>query len=278
MQRRLLDIIEKVTADDVLAILFVADLNKKICQKLLVKCIQIVGKSDISYITLEKKFPLDVVNQIKQIRYNFGIDGYRKPIYPDKHAKSIYAALDSHDIELVKLLLVEGNTDLDTAKALHYAVAYCDLKTTKELLDLRLADIDGRDHRNYTVLHIAAMRKEPEIIMSLLRKGAQPLYSTSDGRTALDICKRYTRSIDYSRSTEEGKPAPREQLCIEMLELAEMRDSTAEVTSIPAEMSSSDLLEYLESRGKLPQMETVLLNCKFFCLFLCVFASWFLVM
>lgn len=253
LQRRLLDILEKVTVEDTLKILSVANLSKNVCQKLLVKCIEIVGKSDIDYITLEKMIPFDVVTQIEHFHKNNGTDGREKPIFPDKQAKSIYRALDSDDIELVKLLLEEGNTNLDAAKALHYAVAFCDLKTTKELLNLNLADVNGRNHRNYTVLHIAAMRKEPEVIMSLLKKGAQPLDITSDRRTALQISKRLTKSTDY-RLPEEGKPTPKEQLCIDMLKWAEMRDSTTEVTSIPAEMNSENLherLSYLEMRGNL---------------------------
>lgn len=251
MQRRLLDILEKVATDDILSVLFVANLSKRFCQRLVDKCIDIVVESDINYVTLEKKLPPDVVSQIKQLRSDLGLNGRHNGI-PDKHEKSIFGALDLDDIELVKMLLDEGNTNLDDAKALHYAVGYCDLKITKELLDLNLADVNGRDHRNYTVLHIAAMRKEPEIIMSLLTKGAQPFDKTPDGRTALQIAKRLTRSMDYCKLTEQCKPSPKELLCIEMLERAEHRDSSTEVTSVPAEMKSDNLLEkllYLESRG-----------------------------
>ncbi|WOL03015.1 BTB/POZ domain and ankyrin repeat-containing protein NPR1 [Canna indica] len=246
-QRRLLDILDKVTKDDILRILFVANLNNKLCHKLLSKCVEKVVMSDIDSIALEKKLPPDIVSQIKQLRAEFGIDEAENVSFPDKHAKSIHGALDSDDIELVKMLLAEGKTTLDNAKALHYAVAYCDSKITKELLDLELADVNGRDHRNYTVLHIAAMRKEPEIIMSLLTKGARPSDTTPDGRTTLQICERLTRSIDYNRLPEQGKPCPKERVCIEVLGT---RDSS-EVNRIPAEMTSDNLLDklvYLESR------------------------------
>ncbi|XP_064998629.1 BTB/POZ domain and ankyrin repeat-containing protein NPR1-like isoform X2 [Musa acuminata AAA Group] len=202
-QRRLLDILEKVAMNEVLSILFVANLNYKLCQRLFMKAIDMVVNSDISYITLQKKLPSNVVKQIKQSRSNLGLDGQENFKFPDKHVKSIYGALDSDDIELVKLLLEEGHTTLDDAKGLHYAVAYCDSKITKELLDLGLADVNSRDHQNYTVLHVAAMRKDPEIIMSLLTMEARPLEITSDGRTALQISKRLTRSTDYYRSTEQ---------------------------------------------------------------------------
>ncbi|CAL9107463.1 unnamed protein product, partial [Musa textilis] len=250
-QRQLLSILQKVATDDILTILLVANLNNNLCQRLLTKCIGMVAQSDIDYVALKKKLPPDIVEQIMQSRSNFGLDGQESLEFPDKHVKSIYGALDSDDIELVKLLLGEGGTTLDNAKALHYAVAYCDSKITKELLSLGLADVNGRDHRHYTVLHSAAMRKEPEIIMSLLTMGARPFDHTSDGRTALQISKRLTRSTDYYRSTEQGKPSPRERLCIEMLEQAEMRDSFTEVTSVPVEMINDNLQErllYLESR------------------------------
>ncbi|KAJ8467065.1 hypothetical protein OPV22_029617 [Ensete ventricosum] len=219
-QRQLLNILQKVATDDILIILLVANLNNKLCQRLLTKCIWMVVQSDIDYVALKKKLPPDIVEQIKQSRSNFGLDGQENLEFSEKHVKSIYGALDSDDIELVKLLLEEG-------------------------------DVNGRDHRHYTVLHIAAMRKEPEIIMSLLTIGARPFDHTSDGRTALQISKRLTRSADYYRSTEQGKPSPRERLCIEMLEQAEMRDTFMEVTSVPVEMISDNLQErllYLESR------------------------------
>ncbi|CAL9114579.1 unnamed protein product [Musa acuminata var. zebrina] len=249
-QRRLLDILEKVATDDILLILIVANLCNKHCQRLLLKCIEMVVKSDIDYMTLEKKLPGNVVKQIVKFRSSLGSDGQSLG-FPDKHVKSIYVALDMDDIELIKMLLYEKHTTLDDAKALHYAVAYCDPKTTKQLLDLELADVNGKDHRGYTVLHVAAMRKEPEIIMSLLTRGAQPSYITSDGRTALKISKMHTRSIDYCRPVKRGETSPKERLCIEMLERAEAKDSPTEATSVPVEMISDNLREkllYLESR------------------------------
>ncbi|RZS19624.1 hypothetical protein BHM03_00052041 [Ensete ventricosum] len=270
LQRQLLNILQKVATDDILIILLVANLNNKLCQRLLTKCIWMVVQSDVDYVALKKKLPPDIVEQIKQSRSNFGLDGQENLEFSEKHVKSIYGALDSDDIELVKLLLEEGGTTLDNAKALHYVVAYCDSKITKELLSLGLADVNGRDHRHYTVLHIAAMRKEPEIIMSLLTMGARPFDHTSDGRTALQISKRLTRSADYYRSTEQGKPSPRERLCIEMLEQAEMRDSFMEVTSVPVEMISDNLQErllYLESRGNFTGVESILLFLFFLKIF-----------
>ncbi|XP_042459085.1 BTB/POZ domain and ankyrin repeat-containing protein NPR1-like [Zingiber officinale] len=246
-QRRLFDILNEVAKDDILPILVVANLNKNHCGQLLEKCIELVAVSDIESVTLEKKLSQELVKRILDVRAHLGSDGSNGLGLPA--AKKIYGALDTDDIELVKRFIDGKPTILDDAKALHYAVAFCHTNVTKQLLDLHLADINGRDHRNRTVLHIAAMRKEPEIIMYLLDKGARPLDVTTDGRTALQIAKRLTRAVDY-RSVGTA-PTPRERLSIEVLEQAESRDSVTEVTSIPVEMTSDNPREklfYLKSR------------------------------
>ena len=48
-------------------------------------------------------------------------------------------ALDSDDIELVRLLLDEKKISLDGAHGLHYAAAYCHPRTLAHLLDLGVA-------------------------------------------------------------------------------------------------------------------------------------------
>jgi len=118
----------------------------------------------------------------------------------------------------------EGKITLDDAYALHYAAAYCDPKITSELLELGCADVNLKNPRGYTVLHIAAMRREPATIVALLTKGANPSELTFDERTALQIAKRLTRAIDYCRTTDEGKESPKDRLCIEILERAESRN------------------------------------------------------
>ncbi|PIA42992.1 hypothetical protein AQUCO_02000445v1 [Aquilegia coerulea] len=250
-QRRLLDILDKVSVDDILMILSVAKICSKACERLLLECIEIVVKSDIDIITLEKALPHDILKQVMESRSELAIGDPECNTFPNKHVKRIHRALDSDDVELVRWLLKEGHTTLDDAYALHYAVAYCDAKTTTEVLDLGLADVNHRNARGYTVLHVAAMRKEPNIIVSLLTKGARPSDLTSDGKKALQISKRLTRSIDYNRSTEEGKSSPKDRLCIEILEQAERRDPLLGEASASLAMAGDDLrmkLLYLENR------------------------------
>ncbi|OMO91684.1 BTB/POZ-like protein [Corchorus olitorius] len=256
-QRHLLDIMDKVAIDDILVILYVANICGNVCEKLLAKCIETIVRSDVDIVTLDKALPHDIVKQITDYRLEFGIDKVENRGFPDKHVKRIHRALDSDDVELVRMLLKEGHTNLDEAHALHYAVAYCDAKTTTELLDLGLADVNGRNSRGYTVLHVAAMRKEPKIIVSLLTKGARPSDLTLDGRKALQISKRLTKAADYYKSTEEGKASPKDRLCIEILEQAERRDPLLGEASLSLAMAGDDLrmkLLYLENRVGLAKL------------------------
>ncbi|ERN15331.1 BTB/POZ domain and ankyrin repeat-containing protein NPR1 [Amborella trichopoda] len=251
-QRHLLEILDKVAIDDILVILSVATICDKASERLLLKCKEIVVNSDLDITSFEKALPIAVVKEITDLRSALGLvgpgggDGF-----PDKHVKRIHRALDSDDVELVRMLLKEEHSNLDDAYALHYAVAYCDSKTTIDLLDLGLADVNHRNQRGYTVLHIAAMRREPKIIVSLLTKGARPSDLTSDGRKALHISKRLTKFIDFSRSTEEAEPTPKERLCIEILEQAERRDPLPGEASVSLAIAGDDLrrsLIYLETR------------------------------
>ncbi|XP_021277363.1 BTB/POZ domain and ankyrin repeat-containing protein NPR1-like [Herrania umbratica] len=256
-QRHLLDIIDKVEIDDILVVLYVANMCGNTCERLLAKCIETIVKSDVDIVTLDKALPYHIVKQIMDSRLELDLDKPENRCFPDKHVKRIHRALDSDDVELVRMLLKEGHTNLDEANALHYAVAYCDAKTTTELLDLGLADVNRRNSRGYTVLHVAAMRKEPKIIVSLLTKGARPSDLTLDGRKAFQISKRLTRAADYYISTEEGKASPKDRLCVEILEQAERREPLLGEASFSLAMAGDDLrmkLLYLENRVGLAKL------------------------
>uniref|UniRef100_A0A0E0MSL0 BTB/POZ domain and ankyrin repeat-containing protein NPR1 n=1 Tax=Oryza rufipogon TaxID=4529 RepID=A0A0E0MSL0_ORYRU len=253
-QRRLLDVLDKVEVDNLLLILSVANLCNKSCMKLLERCLDMVVRSNLDMITLEKSLPPDVIKQIIDARLSLGLISPENKGFPNKHVRRIHRALDSDDVELVRMLLTEGQTNLDDAFALHYAVEHCDSKITTELLDLALADVNHRNPRGYTVLHIAARRREPKIIVSLLTKGARPADVTFDGRKAVQISKRLTKQGDYFGVTEEGKPSPKDRLCIEILEQAERRDPQLGEASVSLAMAGESLrgrLLYLENRGNL---------------------------
>ncbi|KAF3777741.1 Regulatory protein [Nymphaea thermarum] len=88
---------------------------------------------------------------------------------------------------------------LDNAHALHYAIAYCDSKTTTELLDIELADVNLRNLRGYTGLHVAALRTEPKIIVL-----SAPQYS---GRFNLTTQFSYYKEVLYMPDYENS-PLP----------------------------------------------------------------------
>ncbi|KAJ8766937.1 hypothetical protein K2173_011755 [Erythroxylum novogranatense] len=255
-QRHLLDILHKIAVDDILVVLSVANICDKACETLQTRCIEIVVKSDVDMVTLDKALPQHIVNQITHSRSELGLVNPESS-FSDKHVKRIHRALDSDDVELVRMLLKEGHTNLEDAHALHYAVAHCDAKTTTELLDLGLADVNCKNPRGYTVLHVAATRKDPKIIVSLLTKGARPSDLTSDGRKALQISKRLTRATDYFKSTEEGKASRKDRLCIEILEQAERRDPLLGEASLSLAVAGDDVrmkLLYLENRVGLAKL------------------------
>ncbi|KAJ4820612.1 BTB/POZ domain and ankyrin repeat-containing protein NPR1 [Rhynchospora pubera] len=256
-QRRLIDILERVAADDLPRILSVSNMCNSSCQRLLHRCIDIVAQSDLDMVALEKKLPPDIVKQIVEYRVSLGLMNPQADNFPNKHARRIHRALDSDDVELVRMLLKEGHTTLDDAYALHYAVEHCDSKITMELLDLELADVNHRNLRSYTVLHVAAMRKDPKIIVSLLTKGARPSDLTQDGRKAVQIAKRMTKSADYYRILEEGKASPKDMLCVEILEQAERRDPLVGEASVSLALAGDDMrgkLLYLENRVALARI------------------------
>lgn len=247
-QRQFLDIVDKIVIEDILVIFKLGNICGETYTKLLDRCVEIIAKSDIEIISLHKSLHQDIVKRITDTRKELGLE----PFEPDKHVTNVYKALDSDDVELVKMLLTEGHTSLDDAYALHYAVAHSDVKTASDLIDLELADVDHRNPRGYTALHVAAMRNEPKLMVYLLTKGANASETTFDGRTALVIAKRRTKASEYNASTEQGKPSLKGGLCIEVLEHARKlgrlpRDESPCLPATPDELKMR--LLYLENRG-----------------------------
>lgn len=211
-QRHLLDVIEKVIIEDTLVVLKLANICGKACKKLFDKCKEIIVMSDVDVVTLKKSLPEDVAKQVIDIRKELGL----VVAEPEKHVSNIHKALESDDLALVDMLLLEGHTNLDDAYALHFAVAYCDVQTAKDLLELELADVNRRNPRGYTVLHVAAMRKEPTLIALLLTKGAHASETSLDGRTALVIAKQVTKAAECC-ILERGKLSAKGGVCVEIL-------------------------------------------------------------
>ena len=238
---------EKSLVENVLPILLVA-FNCKLTQ-LLDQCIERVARSDLYRFCIEKEVPLEVAEKIKQIRLK---SPQEEEENSPKVSDKILKALDSDDVELVKLLLTESDITLDEANGLHYSVVYSDPKVVAEILTLDMGDVNHRNSRGYTVLHLAAMRKEPSIIISLLKRGANASGFTCDGRSAVNICRRLTTPKDYHTKTAKGREASKARLCIDLLE-REVRRNPMVVDSPMCSLSMPEDLQmrllYLEKRG-----------------------------
>ncbi|KAH9288453.1 hypothetical protein KI387_032570, partial [Taxus chinensis] len=255
--RRLLNFVEKALVEDVIPIVMAANACGAGNDQLLNRCIHRMARSDLDTVALEKELPQEVVNIVLKLRSDSDGTSTLAPV--DKNIRRIQRALDSDDIELVKLLLEEGEgrTTLNAAYALHYAAAYCDPKVTAELLELQNADVNLMNRRGYTVLHIAAMRRNPRTIAALLTKGARPSDLTLDDRTALQISRRLTRAIDYYQPTAQGKESPTDRLCIEILERAEIENPLVATVPLSLSFAGEDMrikLLYFENRVALAKL------------------------
>lgn len=252
-QRRLLNFVEKALVEDVIPILVAAfhcQLNQ-LCSH----CIQRVVRSNLDNVCLEKELPDEVSSEIKLLRVKSDQESEANVAEVDpmhaKRVRRIHKALDSDDVELLKLLLDESNVTLDDAYALHYAAAYCNPKVFKELLNMGLADLNLKDARGNTVLHVASRRKDPAVMVTLLSKGACASETTSDGQTAVAICRRMTRQKDYNEAMKQGQETNKDQLCIDVLEREMRRSSMSGNLAISSEVIADDFqmkLNYLESR------------------------------
>ncbi|XP_044496684.1 BTB/POZ domain and ankyrin repeat-containing protein NPR1 [Mangifera indica] len=258
-QRRLLNFVGKALVEDVIPILVVAFH----CQssQLVTQCVDRVARSDLDNICIEKELPHEVAENIRMLRLKSPPDDENSveavDLLREKRIRRIHKALDSDDVELVELLLSESDITLDEANALHYAAAYCDPKVLSEILSLGLADVNVRNTRGYTVLHVGAMRKEPSVIVSLLTKGACASDLTLDGRSAVSICRRLTRPKDYHAKTEQGQEANKDRICVDVLEREMRRNPMAGDASITNFTFADDLhlkLLYLENRVAFAQL------------------------
>lgn len=116
------------------------------------------------------------------------------------------------------------------------------------------ADPNRRNERGMTVLHVAAWRRDPQAIATLLENGANLKELTSDNQTALDISKQLARKSNLDMKAESQK----QRLCISILEQAERRHTVTVPKSALAmliepstEQELMSLLLYLENRGNL---------------------------
>ncbi|CAA0812811.1 Regulatory protein NPR5 [Striga hermonthica] len=144
-QKQLTSMVEKASIDDVMKVLIAS--RKQEMQPLWATCSHLVAKSGLPPEVLAKHLPIDVVARIEELRLKSSLVSRRHHHdhhFPaaaadeleDQKIRRMRRALDSSDVELVKLMVMGEGLNLDESLALHYAVANCSREVVKALLEL----------------------------------------------------------------------------------------------------------------------------------------------
>ncbi|WVY97791.1 hypothetical protein V8G54_029942 [Vigna mungo] len=202
-KKQLASMVEKASIDDVMKVLIAS--RKQEMQQLWSTCSHLVAKSGLPPEVLAKHLPIDVVAKIEELRLKSSLA--RRSMLPLRHPhpdlgaadmedqkiRRMRRALDSSDVELVKLMVMGEGLNLDEALALHYAVESCSREVVKALLELGAADVNfPAGPAGKTPLHVAAEMVSPEMVAVLLDHHADPNVRTVDGVTPLDILRTLT--------------------------------------------------------------------------------------
>lgn len=199
--------VEKASIDDVMKVLLAS--RKQDMHQLWTTCSHLVAKSGLPPEVLAKHLPIDVVAKIEELRLKSSIA--RRSMMPHHHhhhhhhdmgaaadledqkIRRMRRALDSSDVELVKLMVMGEGLNLDEALALHYAVESCSREVVKALLELGAADVNyPAGPAGKTPLHIASEMVSPDMVAVLLDHHADPNVRTVDGVTPLDVLRTLT--------------------------------------------------------------------------------------
>ncbi|KAB2608341.1 BTB/POZ domain and ankyrin repeat-containing protein NOOT1 [Malus sylvestris] len=205
-QKQLASMVEKASIDDVMKVLLAS--RKQDMHQLWTTCSHLVAKSGLPPEVLAKHLPIDIVAKIEELRLKSSIA--RRSMMPHHHhhhhhdlgaaadledqkIRRMRRALDSSDVELVKLMVMGEGLNLDEALALHYAVENCSREVVKALLELGAADVNyPAGPAGKTPLHIASEMVSPDMVAVLLDHHADPNVRTVDGVTPLDVLRTLT--------------------------------------------------------------------------------------
>ncbi|XP_031474551.1 BTB/POZ domain and ankyrin repeat-containing protein NOOT1-like [Nymphaea colorata] len=208
IEKQLATMVEKASIEDVMKVLMSS--RKQEMHHLWSTCSHLVANSGLPSEILSKHLPIDVVSKIEELRLNstltrrsllHDMGGATSSSSPsattcdDKPQKirRMQRALDSSDVELVKLMVMGEGLNLDEALALHYAVANCSREVVKALLELGAGDVNHRaEPSRKTPLHIAAEMVNPDMVAVLLDHHADPNVRAADGTTPIDILRSLT--------------------------------------------------------------------------------------
>ncbi|XP_077251919.1 BTB/POZ domain and ankyrin repeat-containing protein NBCL-like isoform X2 [Tasmannia lanceolata] len=203
-QKQLASMVEKASIEDVMKVLMAS--RKQDMHQLWTTCSHLVAKSGLPPEILAKHLPIDIIAKIEEIRLKSSIA--RHSLAPHQHhhhqhhlhfdledqkIRRMRRALDSSDVELVKLMVMGEGLNLDEALALHYGVENCSREVVKALLELGAADVNyPAGPAGKTPLHVAAEMVCPDMVAVLLDHHADPNVRTVDGITPLDILRSLT--------------------------------------------------------------------------------------
>lgn len=239
-QKQLASMVEKASIEDVMKVLIAS--RKQDMHQLWTTCSHLVAKSGLPPEVLAKHLPIDVVAKIEELRLKSSIArrssliphhhhhphdlGLPSPVEQEDHKiRRMRRALDSSDVELVKLMVMGEGLNLDEALALHYAVENCSREVVKALLELGAADVNyPAGPTGKTPLHIAAEMVSPDMVAVLLDHHADPNVRTVDGITPLDILRTLTSDFLFKGAVpglahiEPNKL----RLCLELVQSAAM--------------------------------------------------------
>ncbi|XP_074574974.1 BTB/POZ domain and ankyrin repeat-containing protein NPR5-like [Curcuma longa] len=274
-QKHLVGMVEKASIEDVMKVL-VASRKQNIGQ-LWTTCSHLVAKSGLPAEVLAKHLPLDVVAKIEEIRLKISsfargagalfpahLQAHQQQQHPglelavpcggtDHHLvdeqqkiRRMRRALDSSDVELVKLMVMGEGLNLDDALALHYAVENCCREVVKALLELGAADVNRRaGPAGKTPLHVAAEMVCPDMVAVLLDHHADPTARTLDGAgvTPLDVLRGLTSDFLFKGAGVPGLAhvEPNKlRLCLELVQSAALVMSREEAAAAAAAAANNN--------------------------------------
>ncbi|KAL3637187.1 Regulatory protein npr5 [Castilleja foliolosa] len=233
-QKQLTSMVEKASIEDVMKVLIAS--RKQDMQQLWTTCSHLVAKSGLPQEVLAKHLPIEVVAKIEELRLKSSLA--RRSLIPyhhdlggaaadleDQKIRRMRRALDSSDVELVKLMVMGEGLNLDESLALHYAVESCSREVVKALLELGAADVNyPAGPTGKTPLHIASEMVSPDMVAVLLDHHADPNVRTVDGITPLDVLRTLTSDFLFKGAVpglshiEPNKL----RLCLELVQSAAM--------------------------------------------------------
>ncbi|PHU16660.1 Regulatory protein NPR5 [Capsicum chinense] len=239
-QKQLAMMVEKTSIEDVMRVLIAS--RKQDMHQLWTTCSHLVAKSGLPPEILAKHLPIDVVAKIEELRLKSNLA--RRSLMPHQHQhhhhhdlgsvaeledqkiRRMRRALDSSDVELVKLMVMGEGLNLDESIALHYAVENCSREVVKALLELGAADVNYlAGPAGKTPLHIAAEMVSPDMVAVLLDHHADPNVRTIiDGVTPLDILRTLTSDFLFKGAIPgHAQIEPNKlRLCLELVQSAAM--------------------------------------------------------